>query len=291
MIDKVLSRFKIKTKVVLFVLPFVVSISAVGLTGLYASGMLQSRMEISNNVLQSLTGFKELYASLDAFLKDTTEANRDKVHADLADQAAVLAVTRGQIGAGGVGAGTLDEAVQHVNVVDGIVQKLWTLKSQQNDTTAAIDKVRQEVINRRIAVTMAVNQMDQSIRADEGKAKAVLRDADNLWKGGDYLATFGNDFRNVFNPDAKLKLVGERMSDLGRYQRSVSASLPPTVSATATAMSFEEWTSIILMALSRSIAVPTLKPILLGGSASAFFETTTRVASETSPDRIALKVT
>ncbi len=228
MIDKVLSRFKIKTKVVLFVLPFVVSISAVGLTGLYASGMLQSRMEISNNVLQSLTGFKELYASLDAFLKDTTEANRDKVHADLADQAAVLAVTRGQIGAGGVGAGTLDEAVQHVNVVDGIVQKLWTLKSQQNDTTAAIDKVRQEVINRRIAVTMAVNQMDQSIRADEGKAKAVLRDADNLWKGGDYLATFGNDFRNVFNPDAKLKLVGERMSDLGRYQRSVSASLPPT---------------------------------------------------------------
>ncbi len=145
MIDKVLSRFKIKTKVVLFVLPFVVSISAVGLTGLYASGMLQSRMEISNNVLQSLTGFKELYASLDAFLKDTTEANRDKVHADLADQAAVLAVTRGQIGAGGVGAGTLDEAVQHVNVVDGIVQKLWTLKSQQNDTTAAIDKGTTEI--------------------------------------------------------------------------------------------------------------------------------------------------
>ena len=228
MIDKVLSRFKIKTKVVLFVLPFIISISAVGLTGLYASGMLQSRMEISNNVLQSLTGFKELYASLDAFLKDTTQANRDKVHADLADQAKVLAATRSQIGAGGVGAGTLDEAVLHVNVVDGIVQKLWTLKSQQNDTTAAIDKVRQEVISRRVAVTMAVNQMDQAIRADEGKAKAVLRDADNLWKGGDYLATFGNDFRNVFNPDAKLKLVGERMSDLGRYQRSVSAALPPT---------------------------------------------------------------
>ena len=155
MIDKVLSRFKIKTKVVLFVLPFVISISAVGLTGLYASGMLQSRMEISNNVLQSLTGFKELYGSLDAFLKDTTEANRDKVHTDLSDQADVLSATRSRIGAEGVGAGTLDEAVQHVNVVDGIVQKLWTLKTQQNDTTAAIDAVRQEVTSRRIAVTMA----------------------------------------------------------------------------------------------------------------------------------------
>ncbi len=228
MIDKVLSRFKIKTKVVLFVLPFVISISAVGLTGLYASGMLQSRMEISNNVLQSLTGFKELYGSLDAFLKDTTEANRDKVHTDLSDQADVLSATRSRIGAEGVGAGTLDEAVQHVNVVDGIVQKLWTLKTQQNDTTAAIDAVRQEVTSRRIAVTMAVNEMDQSIRSDEGKAKDVLRDADNLWKGGDYLSTFGGDFRNVFNPDAKLKLVSERMADLRRYKRSIAASLPPT---------------------------------------------------------------
>ena len=41
LIDKILSRFKIKTKVLIFVLPFVISISAVGLTGLYASGLLQ----------------------------------------------------------------------------------------------------------------------------------------------------------------------------------------------------------------------------------------------------------
>ena len=51
LIDKILSRFKIKTKVLIFVLPFVVTISAVGLTGLYASGLLQGRMEISNSVL------------------------------------------------------------------------------------------------------------------------------------------------------------------------------------------------------------------------------------------------
>ncbi len=56
LMDRILSRFKIKTKVLLFVMPFVASISAVGLTGLYASGLLQGRLEISNNVLQSLTG-------------------------------------------------------------------------------------------------------------------------------------------------------------------------------------------------------------------------------------------
>jgi hypothetical protein len=36
LIDKFMSRFKIQTKVIVLVLPFVVSISAVGLTGLYA---------------------------------------------------------------------------------------------------------------------------------------------------------------------------------------------------------------------------------------------------------------
>ena len=51
-IDRLLSRFKIQTKVLIFILPFVVSITAVGITGLYASGLLQGRMEISNAVLQ-----------------------------------------------------------------------------------------------------------------------------------------------------------------------------------------------------------------------------------------------
>ena len=49
LIDRFMSRFKIQTKVIVLVLPFVASISAVGLTGLYASGLLQGRMEISNS--------------------------------------------------------------------------------------------------------------------------------------------------------------------------------------------------------------------------------------------------
>ena len=43
-IDRILSRFRIQTKVLIFILPFVVSITAVGVTGLYASGLLQGRM-------------------------------------------------------------------------------------------------------------------------------------------------------------------------------------------------------------------------------------------------------
>jgi len=80
LIDKILARFKIQTKVLVFILPFVLSICAVGFTGLYASGLLQGRMEISNSVLQSLSGFKDVYAGMNRFLQNTSEENRDAVH-------------------------------------------------------------------------------------------------------------------------------------------------------------------------------------------------------------------
>ena len=72
-IDRILARFKIQTKVLLFIFPFVVSICAVGFTGLYASGLLQGRMEISNSVLQSLSGFKDVYSGMNQFLQHTSE--------------------------------------------------------------------------------------------------------------------------------------------------------------------------------------------------------------------------
>ena len=73
-IDRILARFKIQTKVLLFIFPFVVSICAVGFTGLYASGLLQGRMEISNSVLQSLSGFKDVYSGMNQFLQHTRTA-------------------------------------------------------------------------------------------------------------------------------------------------------------------------------------------------------------------------
>ena len=85
-IDKILARFKIQTKVLVFILPFVLSICAVGFTGLYASGLLQGRMEISNSVLQSLSGFKDVYAGMNRFLQNTSEESRDAVHERLKAQ-------------------------------------------------------------------------------------------------------------------------------------------------------------------------------------------------------------
>ena len=226
LIDSVLSRFKIKTKVLLFVLPFVVSISAVGFSGFYASGLLQERMEISNNVLQSLTGFKELYGSMDAFLKETTEATRSKVQSDLGLQSTVLADTRSQIGVDAVGYADLEKAGSDVTVVSGLVDKLWTLHQDQQTTYGAIDTVRKELVSSRYNITFEVSRLEQAIRVNESQAKSVLREADHLLKGAAYLSTFGYDFRKTSGAEEKLKLVTERIVELGRMQRNINTSLP-----------------------------------------------------------------
>ena len=66
---------------------------------------------------------------------------------------------------------------------------------------------------------------------------------------------------------------------------------PPTPSASTTAMSFAEWTSIILSVLSTVSWVPTLKPILEGCWASAVGLTVNTVSRVMRWSRIALRVT
>lgn len=59
-VDEVVAQFNIKTKVLLFVVPFVAAISGVGLIGFYSSSLLQGRMDFSNDVLQSLSASRIL---------------------------------------------------------------------------------------------------------------------------------------------------------------------------------------------------------------------------------------
>ena len=96
-IDRILSRFRIQTKVLIFILPFVVSITAVGVTGLYASGLLQGRMEISNSVLQSLSGFRDVGAAMKNFLDNATPEKRDELAQLLKNQGTTLTATLDQL--------------------------------------------------------------------------------------------------------------------------------------------------------------------------------------------------
>ncbi|MBB3460505.1 HAMP domain-containing methyl-accepting chemotaxis protein [Rhizobium sp. BK377] len=224
-IDKILSRFKIQTKVLIFVLPFVVTISAVGLTGLYASGLLQGRMEISNSVLQSLSGFKDLYASMDDFLQTTNEQARDKLHADIKTQGQTLNATMAQIG-DNAGHENLQAAIEGTNGISDTVGKLWTLHEQEVALRKQIDDAQKVMITNRFNVSYDAKQLEENIRTDEGNATATLRAADRLLKGGDTLAAAMNDFNKAQTPADKLKAVTDALPAIVKAQRMIEISVP-----------------------------------------------------------------
>ncbi|WP_333723039.1 HAMP domain-containing methyl-accepting chemotaxis protein [Agrobacterium tumefaciens] len=169
-----LSRYRIRTKVLLFVLPFVISISAVGFTGLYVSGLLQGRMEISNGILQSLTGFKNLYASMDDFLRSPTEAAKNKLLADIGSQKDILAATLSQTGPSSEGHDDLAAAARKTLGVSAIVDKLWSLHQQEVDLRGAVKTEQSALIGARFNVSSVSQQLQDSTGDSTTEASATL---------------------------------------------------------------------------------------------------------------------
>ncbi|KEA04407.1 hypothetical protein CN09_18865 [Rhizobium rhizogenes] len=158
----------------LFVLPLIISISAVGFTGLYASGLLQGRMEISNGILQSLSGFKNLYASMDDFLRSPSDAARDKLLADIGSQKDILAATLTQIGPSSEGHDDLAEATSKTFGVSAIVGKLWALHQQEGDLRAALKSEQSALIGARFNVSSVSQQLQDSTGDSTAEATANL---------------------------------------------------------------------------------------------------------------------
>ncbi|MGR9074924.1 methyl-accepting chemotaxis protein [Rhizobium leguminosarum] len=226
LIDKILSRFRIKTKVLIFVLPFVVTISAVGLTGLYASGLLQGRMEISNSVLQSLSGFKDLYGSMDDFLRVTRPEARDKLLADLKTQQSVLDQTLNQVGDEAAGRDSLAEASRRTKDISGVVDKLWALHEQEQALHEQIDAAQKSVISTRFTVSYQAEELQSTVQSDESAATSTLRTADRLLKGGDFLGTVASGFSKPQTPQDKIAFINEQMPEIIKSQRLIAISVP-----------------------------------------------------------------
>lgn len=138
-IDGLLSRFRIQTKIFLLVTPFVLSIVLVGLVGLYSNQILRGRIEISNVVLQSMDGYKQVFASISGFLRDPVKANYDKALADVDVQKARLADVVASLKSQ-TDVSVLEDALHQTSAISGSTEKLWKLEA---DRQATLDRIKQ----------------------------------------------------------------------------------------------------------------------------------------------------
>ncbi|ASW09876.1 methyl-accepting chemotaxis protein [Rhizobium sp. 11515TR] len=132
-----LSRFSIQTKVILFLVPLLATIGCLGGMGYYSSRMLSSRLTVSSNVLDALTGFKNSYADMTGFLRNTTQANKDAVVTRLVDQAGALDSVASAM-AQAEDTSLLAAARQKTGLISAGIDVLWRVYGSEQKLRATI---------------------------------------------------------------------------------------------------------------------------------------------------------
>ena len=227
MIDRILSRFSISTKVMAFVLPFVLSITAVGLMGLYASGLLQQRMEISNGTMRSLNGFKNVTGAMARFLNQTSEETRSVVLDQLASQQLTLNQNIAEIGADGTGRNFLDEAIAGTGAVNEKIATLWQLHEAEVALAAAIQEHLKGLMAQQIRVSDEAQKLQRAALGGENDAKSALKEADRLSAAARQLAEVSKGYFSAGLPEAQFPYLQTQVAELVKTQRKIANALPP----------------------------------------------------------------
>ncbi|MCV3766280.1 methyl-accepting chemotaxis protein [Rhizobium sp. TRM95796] len=225
-IDRILSRFKIQTKVLIFILPFVVSITAVGLTGLYASGLLQERMEISNSVLQSLSGFRDVSDKMNKFLDETTPELRDTVKNQLIAQRDLLNQMLSQLDENAEGWSDLSEATKSINGVIDRFDGLWALHEKEEALKKAIRDGENVIVGSQMKLNESATELQRAVRTDESAAKSMLREAERITTSAAFLSDLASKYTRQKSPEEKLKFVQGNLDELKKRARILRAALP-----------------------------------------------------------------
>ncbi|MFD1745972.1 methyl-accepting chemotaxis protein [Rhizobium helianthi] len=236
MIDRMLARFKIQTKVIAFIVPFVVSISAVGLSGLYASSLLQSRMDMSNAVLQSLSGFKDVYSSMGSFLQNTTEQARNDLNQKIATQAALLKSVRDSANSED-GYSDMQSAVTATEAIGGRVNQLWSDYEKEVSVRESLQSNLAILIRSQTDLLSYATSARENLATDEASAKGLLRDAERLNRGANVIAKLVADFNGKTAPDEKMGVLTAQMNDFATAVKDIGEALPAEQQVLATQLS------------------------------------------------------
>ncbi|MGG7516315.1 methyl-accepting chemotaxis protein [Allorhizobium undicola] len=224
-VDRLLARFRIQTKVLVFIFPFILSISAVGLTGLYASSLLQARMDMSSSVLQALSGFKNVYAGMTLFLQQTSAETKQALDARVSEQMDVLTKLGGAL-QGAEGRAEVEAAISGTNAMSAQVGRLWTLYQAELSERHGMEAALEELARNQADLTAEANGVRDRIANDEARAKAMLREAEKLTRGATVLAKTMTDYNALQEPQQRFALLKEHLAELKDVSAAVLSALP-----------------------------------------------------------------
>ncbi|MBB3919518.1 methyl-accepting chemotaxis protein [Rhizobium fabae] len=187
--DRILARFRIQTKVLILVFPLLITIAAVGATGLYATRVLEARLNVSNDVVRLLSGFKGVYAGITAFLREPNDATFTR--ASNITTAQISEIDRAIEGIPDAqDVAELRKAQEATRTILSYVNEIWRIRQDRSRLTDnisrqldALNSLQLELGKHAFKIVAQANQLDNKRKSRLSETltlQSVLNDCENL---------------------------------------------------------------------------------------------------------------
>jgi methyl-accepting chemotaxis protein len=223
-IDYIFGKMKIQTKVLIFVVPFVASICLVGAIGLVSSVILQSRIEVSNGVVSTLSGFKELSASIDSFLSNSSQDSFKEVTHRVSLQQDAISHAAGGAGDAQPGSGELKTAAVGTGVILEKTTALWQLHQQDEQLRKAFDTSLKVLMGAEITMGEKVTQLQRSARKSQEQAAEHVITANMLFDYASVLKNLSGGYGKLADPSQKLDFIHANAGEIEQRSYGLSAA-------------------------------------------------------------------
>ncbi|MBY5905298.1 HAMP domain-containing protein [Rhizobium leguminosarum] len=224
MVNGLMSRVRIQTKVLVLLAPFVISLCAVGLTGYYASSLLEGRMEISNHVLQSLNGFKHVSSSMTGFLMKPSQEARDTALADAREQLANLKQTIERLRPT-TDVGLLDRALDQSQIIPQKIEAIWQIETGQQKILSDVDAASAALLDLQGQVGKRSFMLMASAKKMENANKSGLSNSVSISAAASVATKLRNDYTNATTPADKVSLLAKYAPDLQKAKEQLSPAV------------------------------------------------------------------
>ncbi|MBX4906496.1 MULTISPECIES: HAMP domain-containing methyl-accepting chemotaxis protein [Rhizobium] len=233
MVRGLMWRARIQTKVLALLAPFVISLCAVGLTGYYASSLLEGRMEISNHILQSLNGFKLVSSSMTGFLMKPSQEARDTALADAREQLANLKQTIETLRPT-TDVGLLDRALDQSQIIPQKIEAIWQIETGQQKILSDVDAASAALLDLQGQVGKRSFMLMASAKKMENANKSGLSNAVSITAAASVATKLSNDYTNATTSADKLSLLAKYAPDLQKTREQLSPAIGTDREALAT---------------------------------------------------------
>ncbi|OHV77775.1 methyl-accepting chemotaxis protein [Ensifer sp. LCM 4579] len=224
-IDRLLQRLRIVTKVLLFVIPLVALIAGIGLVGFFTARTLNGHMTVTRETINNLSDFQALRSALQVFADNPSAKARD---------ALVDAIDEQEAGVGALEALlTRDADKAQIASVVGLgsrmraqADKLWAVEVERGKVTESLEAALADMTRNGNGAYKQIDILRSQSGEKEAFAKALLFDAAAYQGLAERIKKFRLPVTMAVNPDAKIeqamKLLPHLMKQIDESERIAS---------------------------------------------------------------------